>query len=42
VWVPAVALELTARLRSKGFSRAAGSKRAASKDESSDAIRYRD
>ena len=42
LWVPAVALELTARLRSKSFSRAAGSKRAASKDESSDAIRYRD
>jgi hypothetical protein len=42
LWVPAVALELTARLRSKGFSRAAGGKRAASRDESSDAIRYRD
>jgi hypothetical protein len=39
VWLPAVALELSARLRSKGFSRKAG---AASKDESSDAIRYRD
>jgi hypothetical protein len=39
VWVPAVALELSARLRSKGFSRRAG---AASKDESSGAIRYRD
>ena len=42
VWLPAVALELSARLRSKGFSRAAGTIRAASKDESSDAIRYRD
>ena len=42
VWVPAVALELSARLRSKGFSRRAGSIRAASKDESSNAIRYRD
>jgi hypothetical protein len=39
VWLPAVALELSARLRSKGFSRRAGS---ASKDESSNAIRYRD
>jgi hypothetical protein len=39
VWLPAVALELSARLRSKGFSRRAGS---ASKDESSEAIRYRD
>jgi hypothetical protein len=39
LWVPAVALELSARLRSKGFSRSAG---AASKDESSNAIRYRD
>jgi hypothetical protein len=42
VWVPAVALEFSARLRSKGFSRRAGSLRAASKDESSNAIRYRD
>jgi len=42
VWVPAVALGLSARLRSKGFSRRAGSIRAASKDESSNAIRYRD
>jgi hypothetical protein len=42
VWLPAVALGLSARLRSKGFSRAAGTIRAASKDESSDAIRYRD
>jgi hypothetical protein len=42
VWVPAVALELSARLRSKGFSRAAGGIRAASKDESSESIRYRD
>ena len=42
VWLPAVALELSARLRSKGFSRSAGSFRAAPKDESSDAIRYRD
>jgi len=42
VFVPAVALELSARLRSKGFSRAAAGSRAASKDESSDAIRYRD
>jgi hypothetical protein len=42
VWLPAVALELSARLRSKGFSRAAGSIRAASKDESSESIRYRD
>ena len=41
VWLPAVALELSARLRSKGFSRAAGL-RAASKDESSESIRYRD
>jgi hypothetical protein len=41
VWMPAVALELSARLRSKGFSRAAGI-RAAAKDESPDAIRYRD
>jgi hypothetical protein len=40
-WVPAVALELSARLRSKGFARRAGI-RAASKGESSDAIRYRD
>jgi hypothetical protein len=39
LWLPAVALELSARLRSKGFSRKAG---AASKDESSNAIRYRD
>ena len=39
VWLPAVALELSARLRSKGFSRRAGS---ASKDESTNAIRYRD
>ena len=39
VRLPAVALELSARLRSKGFSRRAGS---ASKDESSEAIRYRD
>jgi hypothetical protein len=39
VWLPAVALGLSARLRSKGFSGRAG---AASKDESSDAIRYRD
>jgi hypothetical protein len=42
LWVPAVALELSARLRSKGFSRAAGGIRAASKDESSESIRYRD
>ena len=42
VWLPAVALGLSARLRSKGFSRRAGSIRAASKDESSNAIRYRD
>jgi DNA segregation ATPase FtsK/SpoIIIE, S-DNA-T family len=42
VWVPAVALELSARLRSKGFSRRAGTIGAASKDESADAIRYRD
>jgi hypothetical protein len=42
VWLPAVALGLSARLRSKGFSRAAGTIRAASKDDSSDAIRYRD
>ena len=42
VWVPAVALELSARLRSKGFSRAAGTSGEASKGESSDAIRYRD
>jgi hypothetical protein len=42
LWVPAVALELSARLRSKGFSRGAANIRAASKDESSDAIRYRD
>ena len=41
VWMPAVALELSARLRSKGFSRRAGI-RAASKGESSDAIGYRD
>ena len=39
VWLPAVTLELSARLRSKGFSRRAGS---ASKDESTNAIRYRD
>jgi hypothetical protein len=42
VWVPAFALALSARLRSKGFSRKAGSLRAASKDEASNAIRYRD
>jgi hypothetical protein len=42
MWLPAVALGLSARLRSKGFSRAAGSIGAASKDESSNAIRYRD
>ena len=41
LWVPAVALELSARLRSKGFSRAGGI-RGGSKGESSDAIRYRD
>jgi hypothetical protein len=39
MWLPAVAFGLSARLRSKGFSRRAG---AASKDESTNAIRYRD
>jgi len=42
LWLPVVALGLSARLRSKGFSRAPGTFRGASKDESSDAIRYRD
>ena len=42
LWLPVVALGLSARLRSKGFSRGAGIIGAASKDESSNAIRYRD